>query len=363
MKLSEVDSNLADGVAVDFKGKDCYVLPDEHFDVHGVFYDEKNARFARMPLDVARATNEHVEYLSTKTAGGRIRFSTDSVFFGINSTYEELCVLANTPLSATGGFTLFEELSDGTRRVMGLFKPNLDEEHSFSRNITLFGGRMRDYVLYLPIFNNVERLTLCFDKGARVATSTKRYEDVKPILYYGSSITQGLSADRPDNSYQGFICKWNNVDFISLGFSGRAKAEDNIVDYLTTVDTSLFVCDYDHNAPDAEHLEKTHLRVYERYRAVKPTVPIIFITRPDWDWDPEGIDYPIRREIVRKTYEIAKSRGDQNVWFIDGETLFGESDRESCTVDGTHPNTLGFIRMAEGIIKVMAEINPVYGRK
>ena len=365
MKISDVDPNLKAANAVSFEGKDCYCLPDEHFDVHGVFYDEENGRYCRMPLAVAQQVSEELAYLTYKTAGGRVRFATDSVFFGISATYEEFCMLENTPVTNTGGYVLFEELEDGARRLMGIFYPGYGGacENSFSKDITLFGGKMRNYVLYLPTFNNVEKLTLAFDKGANVGPSNKPYANVKPILYYGSSITNGLSADRPDNIYEAFINKWNNVDYICHGYSGRCKGEDCIVDYLTTIDTSLFVCDYDHNAPDVAHLEKTHLRLYERYRAVRPDVPIIFISKPDWDWDPEGVEYPARREVIRRTYEIAKSRGDDKVWFIDGETLFGKQDRESCTADGCHPNTLGFYRMASVIIDVMGEIDPVFGRK
>lgn len=363
MKLSDVDTNLGAVEATNFQDKDCYVLPDEHFCVHGVYYDEPNGRYARMPYDVALDANEYLAYLSSKTAGGRVKFSTDSVFFGISVTYDELCALENMPMSATGGFALFEELPDGTHRIMGLFRPDVTSANGYSRDVTLYGGKMRDYVLYMPLFNDVKKLTLAFDKGATVTPGGKPYEDVKPILYYGSSITQGISTDRPDNSYQGFICKWNNVDFVALGFSGRAKGEDCIVDHLTTVDCSLFVCDYDHNAPNPEHLEATHLRLYERYRKARPDVPIIFISRPDWDWDPDGRLNPKMREVVKHTYDVARSRGDEKVWFIDGETLFGAEDRESCSTDGTHPNVLGFKRMAEGIIKVMAEVDPIYAKK
>jgi hypothetical protein len=52
---------------------------------------------------------------------------------------------------------------------------------------------------------------------------------------------------------------------------------------------------------------------------------------------------------VRKTYENAVNRGDKNVYFLDGETFYGDLDRDLCTVDGIHPNDLGFYRMATAI--------------
>ena len=61
-----------------------------------------------------------------------------------------------------------------------------------------------------------------------------------------------------------------------------------MVDYLTTIDCSLFVCDYDHNAPTVEYLRDTHYRLYERYRKVRPDTPILFISKPDIQNDPKG---------------------------------------------------------------------------
>ncbi|MBQ4043418.1 MAG: hypothetical protein IJD06_05410, partial [Clostridia bacterium] len=48
--------------------------------------------------------------------------------------------------------------------------------------------------------------------------------------------------------------------------------------------------------------------------------------------------------------------GDKNVYFIDGETLFEGEFRDSCTVDGSHPNDLGFFRMAMVIGEVVGRL-------
>jgi hypothetical protein len=48
-----------------------------------------------------------------------------------------------------------------------------------------------------------------------------------------------------------------------------------------------------------------------------------------------------------------KEEGDENVYFIGGDQLFAGEDADSCTVDGCHPNDLGFYRMARGIETVL----------
>ena len=44
------------------------------------------------------------------------------------------------------------------------------------------------------------------------------------------------------------------------------------------------------------------------------------------------------------------------MYFIDGSKLFDIFGGDSCTVDGCHPNDLGFICMATGIAEVLKEI-------
>ena len=58
---------------------------------------------------------------------------------------------------------------------------------------------------------------------------------------------------------------------------------------------------------------------------------------------------------ARRSYEKAKSLGDENVYFIDGQTLFDGEFYDSCTSDGCHPNDIGFIRMADKIGAVVAK--------
>ena len=117
---------------------------------------------------------------------------------------------------------------------------------------------------------------------------------------------------------------------------------------------SLFVMDYDHNSPSPEHLAETHAPFLKSsgkriltFRCSSSAVPIPMRSQRD------SIR---RRDVVCATYEAAKRRGDEKVWFVDGHELFGKIGRSECTVDGCHPNTLGFLRMAERIYPVMQEM-------
>jgi hypothetical protein len=138
-----------------------------------------------------------------------------------------------------------------------------------------------------------------------------------------------------------------------LGFSGSARGELEIADFIRELDISLFVYDYDHNAPDVEHLRKTHEPFFKRIREKKPDLPIIMMTRPYANYGP---DEQARKEVVYQTYQNAIKNGDENVYFIDGSTLIPEDINNDAKVDGSHPTDLGFYFMSLGIGKVLEDI-------
>ena len=315
---------------------------DVPFTIHGVFYDEAQGQFIRMPQNVADAVESDVKWLNRQTAGGRIKFRTDSKFFAFHAVMYNDDGKHYTK-SMDSDFDLLrrnDSLVDTT--YCYTFIPPLEMGRTFESLITT-DGDMEDYIFVLPSFANVYELYIGVDKNAELLEPTP-YTYQKPIVYYGSSITQGGCASRPANTYQSIITKHLDTDYITLGFAGNAKGEQVIAEHIATLDMSIFVLDYDHNAPDAEHLKQTHLPFYRTVRAAHPDSPIVILTAPNtmpwYDW------YQARRDVIRETYETAVAEGDKNVYFIDGSTFFGDVDRDLCTLDTCHPTDLGMYRMA-----------------
>ena len=115
----------------------------------------------------------------------------------------------------------------------------------------------------------------------------------------------------------------------------------------------MFVFDYDHNAPNAEHLQKTHEKFFKTVRAANPDLPIIMmsaVTLPRF-----SDNRAKRREIIYNTYKNAKDSGDKNVYFLDGSREFGPYE-DFGTVEGCHPNDLGFAVMAKSLINLIEKI-------
>jgi len=64
----------------------------------------------------------------------------------------------------------------------------------------------------------------------------------------------------------------------------------------------------------------------------------------------------MRSEIVESTYKYAFEHGDNNVYFLNGLTLFQDECRYDCTVDTHHPNDLGAYMIAEKLSKKLSRI-------
>ncbi|MBO5222836.1 MAG: SGNH/GDSL hydrolase family protein [Clostridia bacterium] len=344
----KIETNITETDIVWFDAKNA------PFALHGVFYDETQGRYVRMPQEIADKVNGGVKGMNAHTAGGRLRFKTNSKFIAIHAVQKNHRLMNHITLVGQSGFDLYRKNEAGFEIYYASFRPPMGMQEGYTSPLQT-DGAFGEYTLNFPLYDNVKELYIALKKDAVIETPAP-YAIEKPVVYYGSSITQGGCASRPGNSYQAMLSRRLNVEHINLGFSGSAKAEAPMVEYLASLckNASAFVCDYDHNAPNPEYLEQTHLPLYRAVREAKPDLPILLISAPDVSLKPAA--WLPRLEIVRKTYLIAKSEGDEKIWFLPGNKLFEGIGWDSCTVDGCHPNDLGFFRMANAIEPYLREM-------
>lgn len=348
MKIEKVDSNFKFG---NIRRDDLLWIDGSHPCVQINGAEDINS-FYRISEENSLQMRENVRHLSTNTSGVRMRFCTDSDYIALKAVLRYPCDMPHMPKSGSSGFDLYAAKNGESMAFRKIFMPEglqleVSGEYSFGNS------EIREILINFPLYNGVTHIELDLSQDA-VLQPPARFTYKDPIVFYGSSITQGGCASRPGNSYTAILCRDLNVDFINLGFSGNAKGEPEMAEYIAHKSMSVFVMDYDHNADSPESLKATHAAFFNIIRKTNPHLPVIFISRPDFDCDKEL--NAVSREIIYDTYRQALESGDNNVWFIDGETLFGEHHRDSCTVDGCHPNDLGFMRMAEKICPVIREV-------
>lgn len=351
-RIEEIDLNMAVTTCLNDPEVEWLDPHDAPFVLNGFAEPQpKGEPFRRLPKDVAEATNEGVASLALNTAGGRVRFKTDSPYVAVHAEMANICRMDHMAFTGIYGFDLYQHI-DENEVYIGTFRPSVAMEHGFESKLMLHGEGMKEITINFPLYNGVDRLFIGVKEGSEIA-APRQYAHPVPVVYYGSSITQGGCASRPGNSYQAMITRMLDCDHINLGFSGSARAEETIVNYMAGLTMSVFVCDYDHNAPTVEHLKKTHLPLYRAIRKAQPELPIILITKPDHQFEAETEE---RRKIILNTYNTAIAEGDTHIAFIDGATLFEGEMADSCTVDTCHPNDLGFYRMSRKIGAVVKEM-------
>lgn len=343
MNVGDIDENFNIKTKINEKNIKFKSVLSAPFDIHGA-----DKEFFRMDIKAAEKINKNVERLAANTSGVRIRFKTNSRYIAVSVKYSDVCRMEHMSVSGTAGLDMYEYENNKYIFVTN-FIPKINMNDEFEAIHYFKASKMRDITINLPLYSSVSQLFIGLDKNAFLEHGGK-YKNEKPIIYYGSSITQGGCASRAGNSYPAIVSRRLNLDFINLGFSGNAKGEPAMAEYIASLDMLCFVMDYDFNAPDMQHLKNTHKIFFDTVRKKHKNLPIIIMSMPYNSWVENVAE---RKAIIKETYDAAVKSGDKNVYFIDGEKMFDVFGGDGGTVDGTHPNDLGFMCMAKEVGKYL----------
>ncbi|HLP75709.1 MAG TPA: SGNH/GDSL hydrolase family protein, partial [Candidatus Paceibacterota bacterium] len=208
----------------------------------------------------------------------------------------------------------------------------------------------------LPLYNGVQSGEIGVPSGAHLEKAGAWGPgDRKPIVYYGTSILQGLSASRPGMVHSAILQRRFNWPTINIGFSGNGKMEPEMAALLAELDPAVYVLDCLPNLVADEI--KVRVEPFVRtLRAAHPQTPIVLVedrTMPDSRLVSGRMEYYHRtsRAELRAAFDRLQKSGMKNLHYIQGEHLLGD-DGEG-TTDGSHPNDLGFMRQADAFAPVI----------
>ncbi|MGI6166735.1 MAG: SGNH/GDSL hydrolase family protein [Eubacteriales bacterium] len=321
---------------------------EEPFEIYGLLEPKVGPLFRRLPDSLGIILNKKAKENYLCTAGGRVRFSACTGQVAIKVTLPEIREYDHMPLTNVSGFDLYVD-TEGDSRFYRSFRPGRPATE-YEAVLRLPDSRPRYFTINFPPYSPVSSLYVGLDAGVKPGPGLK-YRSPLPVVYYGSSITQGACASHPGNTYPAIISRRMNLDYLNFGFSGGALGEEEIARHLASLDMLAFISDYDHNAPNAGHLAKTHFRLYSIIRERHPDIPYIMLSRPGFTYNIS--DSIARRDVIIDTYRRARELGDKNVYYIDGEGIFRGPDEDLCTVDGTHPTDVGFLKIADALHRIL----------
>jgi lysophospholipase L1-like esterase len=329
------------------------------FHLAGFAWFAADRLYRRMPVHPPEPIPPAVDQLANATAGGQIRFRTDSTKVAVRVRLAGPANMAHMPATGQCGFDIY--LGDPGRQVYyytGKFDRTLQSYEVLLADLER--GPVYSITLNFPLYQGVEKVEVGLEPGAQVLPPLP-YASDRRVIIYGTSITQGGCASRPGMCYSNILSRRINLEFINLGFSGNGKGEPQVARTIATIpNPALFVLDHEANCSDHDQLGRTLPEFIRILRQAHPAVPILAVSRIPFStevWHPKAVEKRLaNRDLQRRTIEGLRAAGDANVHFLDGSVLLGADNWEECTVDSVHPNDLGFLRIAEGLAPVLKHI-------
>ncbi|MCE5322613.1 SGNH/GDSL hydrolase family protein [bacterium] len=312
------------------------------------FYD-------RFPAKAKAMVNETLWKLSRYSAGIAVRFISDSP--AIHARWKlEYPQLGLTHMPATGvsGVDLYVRHQGRLRWLATGFPLAVENESELRTGMT---REMREYALYLPIYNAVESVEIGIADGSDIQTAPPRKPATKPVVFYGTSILHGISCSRPGMAYPSIIGRKLDIQTINLGFAGSAKCEKEVSDLLAELDPSVYVIDCMPNM-DIDDIDQRLRYLMSKLKRTRPETPVILVEEAQRQWMFMYPDEPqnttARNLIQKQVYEDCVDDWNGRLYYIECHTLLNDDGEQ--TVDGTHPTDLGLCTMAKIIAPVIGRV-------
>ncbi len=323
-------------------------------EIEGKGWSDTKSFYDRFPAKAEKIVRPPIWALSENSAGMAVHFQSDATSIAVRWELRK-AQLAMPHMSACGvsGVDLYVK-EKGKWFWLGSGRPTEfpKAEKILVQNLE---SKAREFLIYFPLYNGLNSLEIGVPTKANFSQDVRR-KNSRPIVFYGTSILQGACASRPGMAYPSILGRHFDRPTINLGFSGNGKAEPEVAQLLAELNPAVYVIDCLPNLQPEEAAERIEPFV-KILRAAHPKTPIILVENIEY---PDGKFVKTRRIPASKKnlnlaalYKQLRKSGDKKIYYVSAKSLLG-NDGEA-TVDGTHPNDLGFMRMAEAVKPVLAK--------
>ena len=312
---------------------------------------ERKRWFDRFPSKAEGRVTGAVWGLSRHSAGMMVRFKTDAN--AIHARWNLLnsrLGMPHMPPSGVSGLDLYARDDTGKWRWAAATRPNKQEMQAAL--LTGIAPGMREYAIYLPLYNGTESLAIGVPSGAKFESLAPR--SAKPLVFYGTSITHGACASRPGMAHPAILGRRLEIPVINIGFSGNGKMHKEVGDLMVDVDAACYIIDCLPNMNAAMVTERC-VPLVNQLRKARPDTPIVLVEdrrfANSWLVPGRAKFHDDNHAALRKAYEQLKAAGVKHLHYLSGDDLLGD-DAEG-TTDSSHPNDLGFVRQADAFEPVL----------
>jgi len=314
--------------------------------IEGRGWDETEESYDRLPSKAKGKVPNEVWEMSKDSSGLAVRFSADTSVIQVRWTLKKTALaLPHMPATGVSGVDLYSRNEAGNWEFVNNGRPG-----GLSNQVAFRVRPGRELLLYFPLYNGVRSLEIGIPEQSRLLKSANYSGGRKePLVFYGTSITQGACASRPGMAATALVGRSLNIPVINLGFSGSGKMEMEMAKLLAELEPSIYILDCLWNmTPD---LVAERVMPFVRFlRIHRPNVPIVLVE----DSHLWGISPTDKGKILREQFDLLEADGLRNLYFMSNQGMLG-IDGEA-TVDRTHPNDVGFLRQAEVFAEFLAPL-------
>jgi lysophospholipase L1-like esterase len=327
--------------------------------VEGRGWHETKSFYDRLPAKALGVVRKAVWGLSLDSAGICVRFVSDAATIHARWALRDKGMqMPHMPATGVSGVDLYVKDSEGRWRWLAVGQPKQFPVNS-ARLVTGLATGTREYMLYLPLYNGVSKVEVGVPAGSTCRSAGPRESGKRPIVFYGTSITQGGCASRPGMVHTAILGRWLDRPVINLGFSGNGKMEQELADLLAELDPSLYVLDCLPNMNSTMVKERV-VPFVQTLRKARPTTPILLVEDRNYSnamfvAGPRARNRANQAEL-RAALDRLKTAGVRNLHYLPADTLLGDDLDNEATVDGSHPTDLGFMRQAEAFREALKKI-------
>jgi hypothetical protein len=339
---------------------DAYSWYDARYlDVEGKGWKDTKSFYDRLPAKAEALVREPVWNLSHDSAGMCVRFVTDAN--EIHARWElrsKNLAMPHMPATGVSGLDLYVKSTDGKWKWLAVGRPTNFPVNSVTL-VKDIPGKMREYFLYFPLYNGVLSVEIGVFEGSVFRKAAAYPKGRKPIVFYGTSITQGGCASRTGMVHTAILGRRFHYPVINLGFSGNGRMEPEMADLLAELDPSVYVLDCLPNM-NGQMVSERVAPFVKKLRNAHPETPILLVEDRTYS-DAFFVSSRRQRNMenrrkLRRVYSGLRSEGIENIHYLRGDKLLGDYLDNLATVDGSHPTDLGFIRQADAFYEALKPI-------
>ena len=327
------------------------------FTVEGLGFKDLKSPYDRLPARAEGVVRKVVWDLSRDSSGVLIRFAANTTAIHARWTLTSE-TLAGPTMTATGqsGLDLYARTDAGRWHWLGIGRPTKFPENTDALATGLPPGQ-REYMIYLPLRNGITSLEIGVPKGSAITQASARTAGSKSIVFYGTSITHGISASRPGMTHVAILGRMFNREVINLGFSGNGRMEPEVTQLIAELDPAVFVLDCLPNM-SAKDIDERAEACVKMLRAARPKTPILLVEDRNYANNFLNASRRERNETnhvaMRAVYAKLQHDKVPELHYLKADNLLGEDG--DATIDGSHPTDLGFLRQATEFQKALRKI-------